>query len=163
MAAQNHNGYERAFGVTNIKSHIPLNLDFEDHNYDAWRELFLSHCLAFNVHGHHDGTSLPANDDDTPWKKRDGLVKLWLYRTLTQPLFRTNFQTGWSARDIWLHIENQFRNNKEAREIQLDHDLRTTEIGDRSVHEYCQTLKSISALLANLDVHVSDVSLKLPE
>ena len=58
-----------------------------------------------------------------------------------------------------MRIENQFRNNKEARALQLDHDLRTTEIGDRSVHEYCQTLKSLSDLLANLDVPVPDRTL----
>lgn len=159
MAAQNVNAHERAFGVTNIKTHIPLILDLDDHNYDAWRELFLTHCLAFDVLGHLDGSSLPANDDDTPWKKKDGLVKLWLYGTMTQPLFKSTFQTGGSARDIWLRIENQFRNNKEARAIQLDHDLRTTEIGDRSVQEYCQTLKSISDLLANLDAAVPDRTL----
>lgn len=40
---------ERAYGVTNIKSHIPLILDLDDFNYDAWRELFLTHCLTFDV------------------------------------------------------------------------------------------------------------------
>ena len=159
MAALNNNPVERAFGITNIKTHIPVILDFEAHNYDAWRELFLTHCLAFDVLGHIDGTSLPADDNDTPWKKRDGLVKLWLYGTLTEQLFPSTFQTGGSARDIWIRIENQFRNNKEARALQLDHDLRTTEIGDRTVHEYCQTLKSLSDLLANLESPVSDRSL----
>lgn len=159
MAAPNPVDFDRAFGVTNIKTHIPITLDFEDHNYNAWRELFLTHCLAFDVIGHIDGTSLPANDDDMAWKKKDGLVKLWLYGTLTQPLFRSTFQTGGCARDIWLRVENQFRNNKEVRALQLDHDLRTTEIGDRTVHEYCQTLKSISDLLANLDAPVPDRTL----
>lgn len=150
---------ERAFGVTNIKTHILLILQFDDHNYDAWRELFLTHCLAFVVLGHLDGTSLPEDVNDTPWFKRDGLVKLWLYSTLTQPLFHSTFKTGGNERYIWVRIENQFRINKEARAIQLDHDLRTTEIGDRSVHDYCQTLKSISDLLSNLDAPVPDRTL----
>ncbi|XP_013739790.1 uncharacterized protein LOC106442678 [Brassica napus] len=150
---------ERTFGITNIKTHIPIVLDYDDHNYDAWRELFLTHCLAFDVLGHIDGTTLLANDDDTAWKKRDGLVKLWLYGTLTQPLFKSTFQTGGLARDIWIRVENQFRINKESRVIQLDHDLRTTEIGDRTVQEYCQTLKGIADLLANLDAPVTDRTL----
>lgn len=150
---------ERAFGVTNIKTHIPLILDFDDHNFDAWRELFLTRCLAFDVLEHLDGTSLPDDVNDAPWFKRDGLVKLWLYGTLTQPLFRSTFKTGGNARDIWVRIENQFQVNKEARAIQLDHDLQTTEIGDRSVHDYCQTLKSISDLLSNLDAPVPDRTL----
>ena len=154
-----NNVVERAFGINNIKTHIPLILDYEDHNYDAWRELFLTHCLAFDVLGHVDGTSEPANDDDSPWKKRDGLVKLWMYGTLAEPLFRSTFKPGGTARDIWLRIENQFRDNKEACALQLDHDLRTTEIGDLSVHEYSQKLKSLSDLLANLDAAVPDRTL----
>ena len=82
MAAQNP--VERDFGVTNIKHHIPVTLDYQDHNYDAWRELLPTHCLAFDVLGHVDGTSLPADDNDTPWQKRDGLVKLCIYGTLEQ-------------------------------------------------------------------------------
>lgn len=72
----------RAYGVTNI--HIPFTLDIDDHNYDAWRDLFLTHCLTFDVLGHLDGTSVPANNNDTPWQKRDDLVKLWLYGTLSK-------------------------------------------------------------------------------
>lgn len=60
---------ERAFGVINIKTHIPLVLDLDVFNYDAWRELFLTHCLVFDVLGHVDGTFTPDGDDDQPWKK----------------------------------------------------------------------------------------------
>ncbi|KFK41202.1 hypothetical protein AALP_AA2G098700 [Arabis alpina] len=159
MAAAAPPAIERAFGVTNIKSHIPLILDQDDHNYDAWRKLFLTHCLTFDVLGHIDGSSTPTGPEDTAWNKRDGLVKLWLYGTLAQPLFKRAFQTGGTSRDIWLCIENLFRNNKEARAIQLDNELRTTEIGDLSVEDYCQKLKSLSDLLANIDAPVRDRTL----
>ncbi|XP_006296361.2 uncharacterized protein LOC17889790, partial [Capsella rubella] len=151
--------HERAFGVTNIKSHIPLILDLDDHNYDAWRELFLTHCLTFDVLGHLDGSLLPANANDAAWYKRDGLVKLWIYGTLAPPLFRSSFQTGGTSRDIWLRVENQFRNNKEARAIQLDNELRTQEIGDRTIQEYCQKIKSLADLLTNVDAPVNDMTL----
>lgn len=84
---------------------------------------------------------------------------MWIYGTLAPPFFRSSFQTGGTARDIWLRIENQFRNNKEARAIQLDNELRTTEIGDKSIKDYCQKLKSLSDLLANVDAPVSDRTL----
>ena len=150
---------ERAFGVTNIKTHIPLVLDLDVFNYDAWRELLLTHCLTFDVLGHLDGTSQPTDDDDLAWKKRDGLVKMWIYGTLAKPLFKSSFKTGGTARDIWLRIENQFRNNKDSRAIQLDNDQRTKEIGDQSIHEYSQDLKSIADLLENVDAPVSDKTL----
>ncbi|XP_010495521.1 PREDICTED: uncharacterized protein LOC104772628 [Camelina sativa] len=155
MAAQ----AERAFGVTNIKSHIPLILDLDDHNYDAWRELFLTHCLTFDVLGHVDGSSAPANANDQTLLKRDGLVKLWIYGTLAQPLFKSSFKTGGTSRDIWLRIENQFRNNKDARVMKIDNDLRTMEIGDMSIQTYCQSLKSLADLLSNLDAPVNERNL----
>lgn len=150
---------ERCFGVTNIKTHIPLILDLEDHNYDAWRELFQTHCMTFDVSGHIDGTLLPTGAADTAWYKRDGLVKLWIYDTLAQPLFRSSFKTGGSARDIWLRVENQIRINKEARAIQLDNELRTMEIGDMTIRQYCQKLKSVAYLLTNVDVAVNERTL----
>lgn len=132
--------HERAYGVTNIKSHIPIILDDDEHNYDAWKELSLTHCQTFEVSGHLDGTLLPADDDDAEWRKKDGLVKLWLYITLSKSLFKSTFKTGGTSREIWLQIENYFRNNKEAKAIQLDHDLRNKVIGDKSIQVYCQEL-----------------------
>ena len=83
---------ERAYGVTNIKHHIPVLLDIDDVNYDAWRELILTYCQSFDVSGHLDGT-LPTNDNDTAWTKQDGLVKLWLYSSLSKELFKSTFKT----------------------------------------------------------------------
>ncbi|KAG7534465.1 hypothetical protein ISN45_Aa08g020180, partial [Arabidopsis thaliana x Arabidopsis arenosa] len=123
--------HERAFGVTNIKSNIPLILDLDDHNYDAWRELFMTHCLTFDVLGHLDGTLLPANTKDAAWHKRDGLVKLWIYGTLAPPLFRSSFETGGTARDI----------------------------GDRTIQEYCQKIISLADLLSNVDAPVNERNL----
>ncbi|CAA7054361.1 unnamed protein product [Microthlaspi erraticum] len=140
-------------------SYPSLILDLDDHNYDAWRELFMTHCLTFDVLGHLDGTLLPADDADAPWFKRDGLVKLWIYGTLAQPLFRSSFAAGGTARDVWTRIENQFRNNKEARAIQLDNELRTMEIGDMTIQQYCQKLKSLSDRLANVEAPVTDRNL----
>ncbi|XP_010463443.1 PREDICTED: uncharacterized protein LOC104744124 [Camelina sativa] len=113
----------------------------------------------FDVSGHSDGTLLPTSDADAVWYKRDGLVKLWIYGTHALPLFHSSFKTGGSARDIWLRVENQFRNNKEARAIQLDNELRTMEIKDLSIRDYFQKIKSVADLLANVDAAVNDRNL----
>lgn len=94
--------HERAYGVTNIKSHIPFLLDIDDGNYDAWRELFMTHCQSFDVSGHLDGTLVPVDDNDVAWRKKDGLVKLWLYGTLSKNLFCSTFKTGGTSREIWI-------------------------------------------------------------
>ncbi|XP_048623593.1 uncharacterized protein LOC106355068 [Brassica napus] len=121
--------------------------------------LFLTHCQSFDVAGHLDGTLLPTDDNDQQWSKRDGLVKLWLYGTLSKNLFKSTFKTGGTSREIWTRIENFFRDNKEARAIQLDHDLRTKVIGDQTIHAYSQDLKSTADLLANVDAPVSERTL----
>lgn len=94
MAAPVPAPLDRAFGVTNIKSHIPIILDTDDHNYDAWRELFHIHYLTFDVLGHIDGTTLPISGNEQAWLKRDSLVKLWIYGTLAPPLIKSAFKTG---------------------------------------------------------------------
>ncbi|XP_019084329.1 PREDICTED: uncharacterized protein LOC109125962 [Camelina sativa] len=56
-------------------------------------------------------------------------------------------------------LENLFRDNKEARAIQLENELRNLTIGDLVVHDYCQKLKSISDTLANVDSLITDRAL----
>ncbi|XP_010484948.1 PREDICTED: uncharacterized protein LOC104763245 [Camelina sativa] len=150
---------EKAFGVTHIKSYIPLVLDMQKMNYDAWRELFETHCLSFSVSGHLDGTSVPATPQDTAWKERDGLVKMWIYGTISPSILDTVLKSRCTARELWVTIENLFRDNKEDRAIQLENELRSFTIGDLSVHDYCQKLKSISDLLANVDSPITERSL----
>lgn len=53
-------------------------------------------------------------------------------------------------------IGNFFRNNKEARAIHLEHELRTKEMRDLSMHAYFQALKSTYNLLANVDAPVAE-------
>lgn len=48
---------------------------------------------------------LPTDDNDQAWKKRDGLVTLWLYGTLSKNLFRSTFKIGRTSREIWIQIE----------------------------------------------------------
>ncbi|GJT30938.1 zinc finger, CCHC-type containing protein [Tanacetum coccineum] len=66
---------EKAFGVTNIKTHVPLILDLDQLNYDAWSELFKTHCYSFGVLGFLDGTTVNTSNDPNDWKKLDSLVK----------------------------------------------------------------------------------------
>lgn len=125
-------------------------LDLEESNYDASRELFYTHCLCFEVLGQIEITILPVNDNNMVWKKRDDIVKLWLYGTLSTKLFQASFVFGSTTRDIWLRVENQFWNNKDARTLRLDNELWTKEIGDLKVAEYCHEMKKLADSLSKL-------------
>jgi len=139
-----------------IRAYIFVTLDLNKLNYDVWRELFETLCLSFGVLGHIDGSSTPTPMTEKRWKERDGLVKMWIYGTITDSLLDTIIKVGCTARDLWLSLENLFRDNKEARALQFENELRTTTIDDLSVHEYCQKLKSLSDLLTNVDSPISD-------
>ena len=84
---------------------------------------------------------------------------MWIYGTISDSIIDTVLKKNATARDLWLSIENLFRDNKEARALQLENDLRTLVIGDLSVHEYCQKMKTTADLLANIDAHVTERAL----
>ncbi|KAG7563255.1 hypothetical protein ISN44_As10g000810 [Arabidopsis suecica] len=84
---------------------------------------------------------------------------MWIYGTITESLLSSVLKSECSARELWLTLENLFRDNKEARAIQLENELRTLQIGDLSVYEYSQKMKSISDMLTNVNSPVSDRAL----
>ena len=147
---------ENPFGISQIRAYIPIRLDLDKMNYDVWRELFETHCLTFGVDDHLDGSSVATPATEKTWKERDGLVKMWIYGTITDSLVETILTPKSTARDLWNTLENLFRDNKENRALQLENELRTITIGDLSVQEYCRKRKSLSDLLANVDSPVTD-------
>ncbi|XP_019099686.1 PREDICTED: uncharacterized protein LOC109132508 [Camelina sativa] len=147
---------DKPFGISQIRAYIPIVLDMDKLNYDTWRELFETHCFTFGVSGHLDGSSPQPSTDPASWKEHDGLVKMWIYGTISESILDTVLKTKCTARDLWLSIENLFRDNKEARALQLDNELRNLSVGDLSIHEYCKKLKTLSDLLANVDSPVPE-------
>ncbi|XP_010474871.2 PREDICTED: uncharacterized protein LOC104754388 [Camelina sativa] len=154
MAAPTPTSSDKPFGISQIRAYIPIILDLEKMN--VWRELFETHCLTYGVLGHLDGTTVASSDSDKAWKERDGLVKMWIYGTIADSLTETILKPKSTARDLWLSLEGNFRDNKENRALQLENELRTITIGDLSVQEYCRKIKSLSDLLTNVDSPVSD-------
>ncbi|KAJ9542062.1 hypothetical protein OSB04_028568 [Centaurea solstitialis] len=139
----------KAYGINNIRTFVPLTLDFDKLNYDAWSELFTTHCNAFDVIDHIDTTTPKPTDDE--WKKVDSVVKLWIYGTISQALLQTVLKKDATALQVWTTLENLFRENKDARCMQLDTELRNIVMGDLSVNAYCTKVKSLADLVANLD------------
>jgi len=143
----------KAFGITNIKGHIPLVLDLERLNYDSWRELFSTHCEAYDTLDHIDTTYDPpaAKPTEPEWKKVDAVVKMWLYSTLSQNLIQMVLKKDNTSRQVWLNLEKLFRDNKDARAMQLANELRSITMGDLTVSAYCCKIKNLADLLENLD------------
>ncbi|XP_010490216.1 PREDICTED: uncharacterized protein LOC104767956 [Camelina sativa] len=161
MTAPTASSNDKPFGISQFWACVPIVLDMEKLNYDKWREHFETHYLCYGVLDHLNGSSRPSSTTETTWKERNGLVKMWIYGTISKLILDTVLKAKCSARDLWLTIEALFCDNKEARALQFKNELRTITIGDRSVHEYCKKLKNLSDLFPNIDSPVTDRGLVL--
>ncbi|GKD02246.1 hypothetical protein Tco_1177220 [Tanacetum coccineum] len=92
---------EKPYGITNIKTYIPLVLDLDELNYDSWSELFTLHCRSFGVLKFIDGTSTSADRASDEWAKLDSLVKLWIFGTISKPLLQRVLKKNITAHDVW--------------------------------------------------------------
>lgn len=127
--------------------------------YDQWCELFTIHCKTFSVYGHLTGTITSSGPTDEDWEKRDNLVKLWLYGTISKALVKRVLKKGLKACDIWKSLKDVFHDNKDTRAMQLDNELRNLSIGNLTVTQYFTKIKDMADLLANMEAPVSDKSL----
>ncbi|CAH1440753.1 unnamed protein product [Lactuca virosa] len=141
---------QKPYGMVNIKTHVPIILDFNELNYDAWRELFETHCRGYRVLGFLTGTSTPKSDKDEEWYTLDSIVKSWIYATLTQSLLTSIVKKNSTAHSVWQSLEDLVRENKDTHAIELENVRFTTQC-DLSVAQYRQKMKGISDLLANID------------
>ncbi|XP_071727490.1 uncharacterized protein [Rutidosis leptorrhynchoides] len=150
----------KAYSVTNIKSHIPLILNLDHLNYDAWTDLFETHCIGFDVIDHIDDTyDNQTRPTDPEWVKLDSIVRMWIYSTIAPEVLENIHEKKSTARATWLNLETLFRTNKDSTAFQIEHDLRNITLGDMSVKDYCTKIKSISDLLKNIGEPISDKNL----
>lgn len=73
-----HHASDKPYGITNIKAYILFTLDIEHMNYDAWWDVFETHCIAFGVAEHlspQDDKVIVA--DKKEWDRVDALVKMF--------------------------------------------------------------------------------------
>ncbi|KAJ9552722.1 hypothetical protein OSB04_016767 [Centaurea solstitialis] len=56
-----------------------------------------------------------------------------------------------TALQVWNNLETLFRDNKDAKSMQIDSKLRNVTMGDLTVTAYCTKIKALADLLANLD------------
>ncbi|KAJ9557630.1 hypothetical protein OSB04_012244 [Centaurea solstitialis] len=104
-----------AFTVgNNIKSFIPILLDQkEGQEYAIWAELFHSQACAYNVLDHIDpSVPRPPLVDDSTWNRIDGIVKQWIYGTISKDLLRTIIKPRATAQELWTRLEEIFDDGK---------------------------------------------------
>ncbi|XP_051196676.1 uncharacterized protein [Lolium perenne] len=148
--------------VHSIKTYVPITLDLQSSNHAQWRELFLVALGRYGLTAHVTGDDTPSDTSPTSaWGRDDFTVLNWIYGSISPELFSIIMAPGSSARQIWLSIDNLFRDNKRSRALALDAEFRNTPQGDMSVHDYCAKLKSLADALGDVDQPISDETLVL--
>ncbi|GJS08253.1 zinc finger MYM-type protein 1-like protein [Tanacetum coccineum] len=84
---------------------------------------------------------------------------MWIYSTISPKHADMIIDDSATGRDVWKRLTDIFHDNKDARVIQLDNEIRNMAIGNLSVNDYFQEIKSKADRLANLDSPVKDSTL----
>nr|GEV68514.1 hybrid signal transduction histidine kinase M [Tanacetum cinerariifolium] len=85
------------------------------------------------------------------WCQLDDLIKMWILGSLCDSLQEQVVTTPGNAKALWVHLKDLFHDNNDARDINLDNELRSIKIGKMTVKEYCTKIKSMANRLKNLD------------
>nr|KAJ0210290.1 hypothetical protein LSAT_V11C400200700 [Lactuca sativa] len=93
------------------------------------------------------------------WVRKDSIVKSWLYATLSIPLLNMIFKKQATTFEIWENLEKVFRDNKASKIIQLDRELRNISLGNSSIIEYYNKIKSLADILEHMDAKVCETNL----
>lgn len=99
---------EMSFGISSMENHVPLVLDLDQLNYDAWCKLLTSLCESFGLLGYLDGTVENTGVNELEWRRLDSLVKMWIYGTLSHSLLQMVLKNNVSATEVRTSLENLF-------------------------------------------------------
>lgn len=121
------NTSEKPYKMINICMHVPLILELDLHNYDAWRELFQTHCAGYGLTSHL--TSLIKtlhNTVNVEWDHVNVIVKSQIYGTLSQTLLNIVHKQNAFSYVVWINLEKRFCDNKDVKVFQIDMELHLT-------------------------------------
>ncbi|PWA38468.1 hypothetical protein CTI12_AA581070 [Artemisia annua] len=135
--------------TANIYNALSIKLDLEKHNFISWSSFFKIHLGSLGLK-HHIEEKASSSTPDPEWSKLDDLIKMWILGSLCDSLQEQVVSTPGFAKDLWDHLENLFHDNKDARAINLDNELRSITIGNMTINEYCTKIKSMADRLKNL-------------
>lgn len=158
--------------ISNIKTAIPLTLDYESAKYSNWKTLFTIHAKATLTYEHivppsaDDKAKTPASPskhgaailaETAHWERIDNIVRQWIYGTISEDLLETIIDFDDTAADAWNSLAELFQDNKVSRAIYLEKDLATCSLRDfPDATAYTQRLKVLGDQLANVGAKVSD-------
>ncbi|GKE78315.1 hybrid signal transduction histidine kinase M, partial [Tanacetum coccineum] len=76
---------------------------------------------------------------------------MWILGSLCDSLQELVVTTPGNLKALWDHIKNLFHDNKDAKAINLDNELRSIKTGKMTVKEYYTKIQAMANRLKNLD------------
>ncbi|PWA39342.1 hybrid signal transduction histidine kinase M [Artemisia annua] len=140
-----------------VPFNVPIKLSLDKHNYNSWSSFLKIHLGSLGLKPHIERTA--TSNTDPEWLKQDDLVKVWILGTLDESLQDQVVTTPGNAKALWDHIKDLFHDNKDARAITLDNELRSIKLGSLTINAYCTKIRAMADRLQNLGEKVSDKNL----
>ena len=88
--------------LINIKTHVPVVLDFDSPNYTAWSTFFDIAFHKFGLLDHVDGTvDIQLKHDDVAWLQIDASIVSWLYAMISTDVLQAIIKPRDSVYGAW--------------------------------------------------------------
>jgi hypothetical protein len=151
----------QAVALPNIKTAVPITLEYGSAHYSKWRNLHLITMSKYAL------TDLVILDDAHPhnaaWVRMDSTVRSWLFGTISPELMDVVMipPDKATARQVWTALGSQFLGNPETRAMILDAQFCNFAQDDLNITDYCRRLKGMADALGDLGEPVLDRTLVL--
>ncbi|XP_073354868.1 uncharacterized protein [Aegilops tauschii subsp. strangulata] len=151
--------HAQAVGLHSIKGHVPVELALDTGVHRQWRTFFRAACRKYALLDHLD---FDAPDAPNPeWSLLDATVVSWLYGSVSLSILNAIMTPGDDplAVDLWNSINGLFNDHKINRQLHLTAELNDVKMGEMSMADYLQKVKSLSDGLADLGAPVDDAEM----
>ncbi|XP_040260078.1 uncharacterized protein [Aegilops tauschii subsp. strangulata] len=151
--------HAQAVGLHTIKGHVPVELALDTSVHRQWRTFFRAACRKYALLDHLD---FDAPDAPNPeWSLLDATVVSWLYGSVSLSILDAVMTPGDDplAVDLWNSINGLFNDHKINRQLHLTAELGDVKMGEMSMADYLQKVKSLSDGLADLGAPVDDAEM----
>ncbi|XP_073359594.1 uncharacterized protein [Aegilops tauschii subsp. strangulata] len=151
--------HAQAVGLHSIKGHVPVELALDTGVHRQWRTFFRAACRKYALLDHLD---FDAPDAPNPeWSLLDATVVSWLYGSVSLSILDVAMMPGDDplAVDLWNSINGLFNDHKINRQLHLTVELGDVKMGEMSMADYLQKVKSLSDGLADLGAPVDDAEM----
>ena len=151
--------HAQAVGIHSIKGHVPVELALDRGVNRQWRTFFRTACRKYALLDHLDFAA--PNAPNPEWSLLDATVVSWLYGSVSLSILDAVMTPGDDslAVDLWNNINGLFNDHKINRQLHLTAELGDLKMGEMTMADYLQKVKSLSDGLADLGAPVDDAEM----